>query len=43
VRRMRELFPYDLDVEWVLEGERFWIVQARAFIGGDMFRPLSTR
>lgn len=43
VRRMRELFPYDLDVEWVLEGERFWIVQARAFIGGDMFRPLSTK
>ena len=40
VRRIRPLFPYDLDVEWVLEGERFWIVQARAFLGGDVFRPL---
>ncbi len=23
-----------LDVEWVLEGEKFWIVQARPFVGG---------
>jgi hypothetical protein len=23
-----------LDVEWVLEGERFWIVQARPYVGG---------
>jgi phosphoenolpyruvate synthase/pyruvate phosphate dikinase len=23
-----------LDVEWVLEGEKFWIVQARPYVGG---------
>ena len=23
-----------LDVEWVLEGESFWIVQARPYVGG---------
>jgi phosphoenolpyruvate synthase/pyruvate phosphate dikinase len=23
-----------LDVEWVLEGEKFWTVQARPFVGG---------
>jgi hypothetical protein len=23
-----------LDIEWVLEGERFWIVQARPYVGG---------
>lgn len=40
VKRIRHLFPYDLDVEWVLEGERVYIVQARAFLGGDVFRPL---
>ena len=40
VRRIRPLFPYDLDVEWVLTGERVFIVQARAFLGGDVFRPL---
>lgn len=40
VRRVRALFPYDLDVEWVLQDERFYIVQARAFIGGDAFPPL---
>jgi phosphoenolpyruvate synthase/pyruvate phosphate dikinase len=22
-----------LDVEWVLEGEQFWIVQARPYVG----------
>jgi hypothetical protein len=22
-----------LDVEWVLEGENFWIVQARPYVG----------
>lgn len=38
VKRIRPLFPFDLDVEWVLEGERFYLVQARAFIGGDAFR-----
>jgi hypothetical protein len=29
------VFPRDapLDVEWVLEGERFWIVQARPYVG----------
>jgi phosphoenolpyruvate synthase/pyruvate phosphate dikinase len=40
VKRIRALFPYDLDVEWVLQDERFYIVQARAFIGGDAFPPL---
>ncbi|MCX5744121.1 MAG: PEP/pyruvate-binding domain-containing protein [Proteobacteria bacterium] len=25
---------HPLDVEWVLEGEEFWIVQARPFVGG---------
>lgn len=40
VQKIRALFPYDLDVEWALEGERFWILQVRAFVGGDMFRPL---
>jgi len=30
------LFPptYPLDVEWLLEGERIWIVQARPYVGG---------
>src|SRR5690606_1712733 len=23
-----------LDIEWVLEGEQFWIVQARPYVGG---------
>lgn len=40
VKKIRPLFPYDLDVEWVLQGERFYLVQARAFLGGEAFRPL---
>jgi len=36
---VREIIPVfthglPLDVEWVLEGEEFWIVQARPFVGG---------
>ena len=42
VKKIRPLFPYDLDVEWVLQDERFYIVQARAFLGGDVFQPLPT-
>ncbi|MEZ4367378.1 MAG: PEP/pyruvate-binding domain-containing protein [Kofleriaceae bacterium] len=35
VRRFMPLFRAKvLDVEWVLEGERFWIVQARPYVGG---------
>lgn len=36
VRAFLPLFPRDapLDVEWVLEGETIWIVQARPFVGG---------
>lgn len=26
--------PTPLDIEWVLEGEQFWIVQARPYVGG---------
>ena len=26
--------PQVLDIEWVLEGEQFWIVQARPYVGG---------
>ena len=34
VTRVRRLFPgwAVVDVEWVLEGERVWIVQARPFV-----------
>lgn len=34
VRRFRPLFPtdYPLDVEWLFEGERVWIVQSRPYI-----------
>ncbi|HWO23108.1 MAG TPA: PEP/pyruvate-binding domain-containing protein [Kofleriaceae bacterium] len=36
VRVFLPLFPHvkALDVEWVLEGEKFWTVQARPFVGG---------
>ncbi len=36
VRKFIPLFPAGapLDVEWVLEGETMWIVQARPFVGG---------
>ncbi|MBP6633563.1 MAG: PEP/pyruvate-binding domain-containing protein, partial [Kofleriaceae bacterium] len=36
VRQFMPLFPPDkpLDVEWVLEGETIWIVQARPFVSG---------
>jgi len=35
VRRFMPLFKAKvLDVEWVLEGERVWIVQARPYVGG---------
>jgi hypothetical protein len=35
VDKVRSVFPRDvaLDIEWVLEGERFWIVQARPYVG----------
>jgi hypothetical protein len=35
VQQFIPLFPAGtpLDVEWVLEGERFWIVQARPYVG----------
>jgi len=38
-QQVRELLPVfthgkPLDVEWVLEGEKFWTVQARPFVGG---------
>jgi hypothetical protein len=34
VQRFRPLFPptLPLDVEWVLEGEKVWIVQARPYV-----------
>ncbi|HEU4731997.1 MAG TPA: PEP/pyruvate-binding domain-containing protein [Kofleriaceae bacterium] len=36
VETFQPVFPrgVPLDVEWVLEGERFWIVQARPYVGG---------
>jgi hypothetical protein len=36
VRAFQAVFPKGepLDIEWVLEGEQFWIVQARPFVGG---------
>jgi len=36
VERFRPLFSkrYPLDVEWVLEGEEVWIVQARPYVAG---------
>ncbi|TMQ18909.1 MAG: hypothetical protein E6J90_19165 [Deltaproteobacteria bacterium] len=36
VQAFLEVFPRGtaLDVEWVLEGEQFWIVQARPYVGG---------
>jgi hypothetical protein len=36
VQAFVEVFPkgVPLDVEWVLEGEQFWIVQARPYVGG---------
>jgi len=35
IEKLLSVFPRDapLDVEWVLEGERFWIVQARPYVG----------
>jgi hypothetical protein len=35
VDKVLSVFPRDvtLDIEWVLEGERFWIVQARPYVG----------
>jgi len=35
VEKLLSVFPRDapLDIEWVLEGERFWIVQARPYVG----------
>src|SRR5262249_89134 len=37
VQAFVEVFPKDvpLDVEWVLEGGQFWIVQARPSVGGQ--------
>jgi hypothetical protein len=34
IRRFRPLFPadYPLDVEWLFEGERVWIVQSRPYV-----------
>jgi phosphoenolpyruvate synthase/pyruvate phosphate dikinase len=36
VQALRSVFPgaEPLDIEWVLEGEQFWIVQARPYVGG---------
>jgi hypothetical protein len=36
VQAFLEVFPKGtpLDIEWVLEGEQFWIVQARPYVGG---------
>jgi phosphoenolpyruvate synthase/pyruvate phosphate dikinase len=36
VEKVISVLPRDapLDIEWVLEGERFWIVQARPYVGG---------
>jgi hypothetical protein len=36
VQAFLPVFPRDvpLDIEWVLEGEKFWIVQARPYVGG---------
>jgi len=36
VEKVIAVLPRDapLDIEWVLEGERFWIVQARPYVGG---------
>jgi hypothetical protein len=36
VQALAPLWPPDqpLDVEWVLEGEQFWIVQVRPYVGG---------
>jgi hypothetical protein len=35
VEKVIGVFPREapLDIEWVLEGERFWIVQARPYVG----------
>jgi hypothetical protein len=36
VQALQGVFPprEPLDIEWVLEGEQFWIVQARPYVGG---------
>jgi phosphoenolpyruvate synthase/pyruvate phosphate dikinase len=36
VQKLMAVFPTSgpLDIEWVLEGEQFWIVQARPYVGG---------
>jgi phosphoenolpyruvate synthase/pyruvate phosphate dikinase len=36
VQKLMAVFPASgpLDIEWVLEGEQFWIVQARPYVGG---------
>ena len=36
VQQFLSVFPpgVPLDIEWVLEGEQFWIVQARPYVGG---------